>query len=89
MCLSKKGYASLAFDISLGSHFDFLMPCIHKLIKGWITSGCIGGVILPFSVVLGLEHVMGLLALAGGPSVTISTCMAFLVYLIEIKIKSI
>ena len=31
--VSKKGYASLAFDISLGSHFDFRMPCIHKFIK--------------------------------------------------------
>ena len=44
--ISRSGYGGIAFDLSLGPEFNLLLPQVHKLIKGWICSGCVAGVML-------------------------------------------
>ena len=44
--LRKRGYGCLSFDLSLGPEFNLVIPAIHSLIKSWIVSGCIAGVMI-------------------------------------------
>ena len=42
----RAGFASIAFDINNGYHFDLTNPTVVSVILGWISSGCILGVCL-------------------------------------------
>ena len=42
----RAGFASIAFDINNGFHFDLTNPTVVSVILGWISSGCILGVCL-------------------------------------------
>lgn len=44
--LTRRRYSSLGFDIGNGPHFDFTHRRVHAIIKGWMSSGCIGGIML-------------------------------------------
>lgn len=38
------GFGVIGFELDLGEYFDLTRPCVRKLIKGLISSGCIRGV---------------------------------------------
>jgi len=44
--LKQQGFGVITFEIQLGKHFDLTNTFIHKVIKGWITSGCTAGLMI-------------------------------------------
>ena len=44
--IKRLGFACLAFEIDDGLEFNLINPIVHRLILGWLSSGCIAGVFL-------------------------------------------
>jgi len=44
--IRRAGYGCVAFEISRGSQYDLLRPVVDDMIRGWISSGCVAGIML-------------------------------------------